>query len=73
MGDHHLTVVRDFGDYVRGNHIEDDAEIERILGGELRHHVVKVAADVKPAEETPDAIAPVPTGSRKVQQPKDSA
>lgn len=50
MGIHHVTVVRDFGSYTRGQHIEDDAEIERILAGEMRNHVVKVLADAKPAE-----------------------
>jgi hypothetical protein len=48
MGDHHLTVVRDFGDHKRGARIEDEAEIARILGGELRHHVVKIHATRKP-------------------------
>jgi hypothetical protein len=45
---HHLTVLRDFGDYTRGQHIEDEAEVARILKGEHRNHVVKVAADPKP-------------------------
>jgi hypothetical protein len=59
MSDHHLTVLREFGDYKRGEHIEDDAEIARILGGELRHHVVKVHADRKPEAETEKpSIAP---------------
>jgi hypothetical protein len=47
---HHLTVVRDFGNYRRGDHIEDEAEVTRLLKGEHRHHVVKVHADVKPAK-----------------------
>lgn len=50
MPDHHLTVVRDFGNYRRGDHIEDDVEILRILDGEHRNHVVKVPADPKPAQ-----------------------
>jgi hypothetical protein len=48
----HLTARRDFGAYRRGDHIEDEAEVNRILKSELRHHVVKVPADVKP-EPTP--------------------
>jgi hypothetical protein len=61
---HHLTVVRDFADYRRGDHIEDDAEIARILGGEMRHHVVKVAADAKVADtkaSVPDEPKPAAT------------
>jgi hypothetical protein len=49
MGDHHLTAVRDFGPYRCGDHIEDPAEVARILGGELAPHVIKVPADRKPA------------------------
>ena len=48
---HHLTVLRDFGDYRRGNHSEDEAEVARILASEQRNHVVKVAADPKPEVE----------------------
>lgn len=59
MGDHHLTVVRDFGAFKCGDHIEDDAEIARIMAGEQRHHVVKVIADRKPeAESEKPSIAP---------------
>jgi translation initiation factor IF-1 len=39
----HLTVIRDFGDYKRGAHIDDLAEVKRLLEGEMRHHVVKIA------------------------------
>ncbi len=48
MADHHLTVVRDFGAYRRGDHIEDDAEIDRVLASEMAPNVVKVHADPKP-------------------------
>lgn len=48
MADHHLTVIRAFGNYRPGDHIEDDAEIAAVLAGEHRHAVVKVAADKKP-------------------------
>lgn len=44
----HLTCRRDFGRYRRGDHIDDDAEVNRILKGELRHHVVKVRAELTP-------------------------
>ena len=55
MANHHVTVVRDFGDYKRGQSIEDDAEIERILGSELMHHVVKVHKRAVPqADKGPD-------------------
>lgn len=50
MADHHLTVVRDFGPYHRGDHIEDEAEVARILASEMAPNVVKVHADPKPAE-----------------------
>lgn len=52
---HHLTVVRDFGVYRRGDHIEDEAEVARLLEGEHRHHVVKVIADDKPKASAPIA------------------
>jgi hypothetical protein len=72
MGDHHLTVLRDFGNYRRGDHIEDDAEIAGILGGEMLNHVVKVAADPKP-EPAPDQ--PEPASARlpfpKIEPLKD--
>ena len=58
MGNHHLTVARDFGSYKRGQRIEDDAEIARLLAGELRHHVVKIHAPHKP-----DAAAEKPAGT----------
>lgn len=51
---HHLTVVRDFANFRRGDHIEDEETVARILQGEHRHHVVKVRADVK----EPEAKAP---------------
>lgn len=44
----HLTAHQDFGTYRRGDHIEDEAEVNRILGGEHAVHVNKVAADVEP-------------------------
>lgn len=49
MSHYHLTATQDFGSYKRGAHIEDAAEVERILASEHRMHVVKVAADRKPA------------------------
>jgi hypothetical protein len=65
MGMHHLTVVRDFGTYAKGDHIEDEAEIARILKGEMRHHVVKVIADEKPKAAAPvvEQRAPEPEKS----------
>lgn len=47
--DFHLTVMQDFGDHRRGDHIEDAAEVARILAGEHQAHVIKVPADRKPA------------------------
>lgn len=55
---HHLTVLRDFGNYRRGDHIEDEAEIARILGGEHAVHVVKVAADRKSEPAPPEVAEP---------------
>lgn len=65
---YHLTVVRDFGAYRTGGHIEDEAEIARIMDGELSRHVVKVAADGKPASQPPalpDAAAKGPEAAQK--------
>jgi hypothetical protein len=65
MGDHHLTVLRDFGPYKCGDHIEDDAEVARIIGGELCRHVVKVHAEVMPNEEpkTPASAPSAPSSA----------
>lgn len=53
---HHLTVLRDFAGFKRGDHIEDDAEVARILASEHAVHVVKVLADAKP--EAPASFSP---------------
>lgn len=71
MGVHHLTVLRDFANYKRGDHIEDEAEVKHILEGEMRHHVVKVAADVKPETEASpnvEAFKPARTAPDAVRQ-----
>ncbi len=39
----HLVVVRPFGTYVKGAVITDAATITKILAGENRHYVVRVA------------------------------
>jgi hypothetical protein len=54
---HHLTVVRDFAGYSRGDHIEDAAEVARLLKSEHANHVVKVIADEKPKDEPKAATA----------------
>lgn len=54
---YHLTVKADFGAYRRGDHIEDQAEVDRILGGEHVHYVTKVAAD--PMEASPSWTSPI--------------
>ena len=61
MSDYHLTAIQDFGDYKRGAHIEDPAEVARILGGEHAVHVVKVWADPKPSEPEAVTIASLPS------------
>lgn len=38
---YHLTVIEPFGDYVRGAHITDEAEVSAILAGDNAHHVLK--------------------------------
>lgn len=48
---YHLTARQDFGAYRKGEHIEDHAEVERILGGEHAVHVVRVAADKEPEDQ----------------------
>ena len=55
----HITAIQDFGNYKRGDHIKDEAEVARILDGEHHQHVVKVAADLKPVEVTEQSAAPV--------------
>lgn len=62
MSVYHLTVVRDFGSYQAGGHIEDEAEIARIMAGELARHVVKVAADEKSAPQPPALPVPAAKG-----------
>ncbi len=39
-----LVVVRAFGRHARGDVIEDEAEIERVLGSEHARQVVRVLA-----------------------------
>jgi hypothetical protein len=70
--DYHLTVRNDFGPYRKGDHIEDEAEVNRILGDEAQHHVIRVAADnppePKPAKPLPVAPEPAqvaPDGGKK--------
>ena len=36
-----LTVIHPFGDYRRGNRIEDADTIKEVLAGENAHHTVK--------------------------------
>lgn len=42
MGVFHLKVIRDFGQYKRGDRIDADADVERVLNSEAAVHVVKV-------------------------------
>jgi hypothetical protein len=39
----HLVVVRPFGTYTKGATITDAATVTKILAGEYKHHVVRVA------------------------------
>lgn len=56
----HLTARQDFGPYKKGDHIEDHAEVERILSGEHRVHVIRVAADAEILEDEPSAQPAAP-------------
>jgi hypothetical protein len=52
-----LVVVRPFADHKRGDTITDAKEIARVLGSELRTHVVRVATanwqtGAQPAKES---------------------
>jgi hypothetical protein len=57
----HLTARTDIGPYRRGDHIEEEGDVEASLKGEHRHHFIRVAADKepepapKPAEVKPEA------------------
>jgi hypothetical protein len=44
----HLTVVHPFGDYVRGDKIKDAEEMEKVMEGENKRHVIRTA---DPAEQ----------------------
>lgn len=55
----HLTARADTGAHRKGEHVEDEAEVNRILSGEHRHHYVRVTADNGAApEEIEDKVAP---------------
>jgi hypothetical protein len=56
-----LTVIHDFADYVRGEVIKAEEEIEAILGSTNHTNVVKVAAPDVPAITAP--AEKIPTGS----------
>lgn len=44
-----LVVIHPFGDYQRGDRIEDEAEIATVLGGENAHCVNKTHQQTNPA------------------------
>lgn len=46
---HHLIVSRAFGDHARGDRIEDQDEVERVLASEHEHHVVRIAVPDEPS------------------------
>ena len=62
----HLTARTDIGPYRKGDHVEDEAEVNAILAGEHRHHFTRVAADNEPDEPT-DAAAPAAAIDEEVE------
>lgn len=63
---YHLTARQDFGRYKKGDHIEDEIEVEAILNGEQRVHVIQVHADPEAAEEaTPKSPPALPKPDAK--------
>lgn len=46
----HLVVVEPFGSYAKGDRVSDPTEVAKILESSNAGHVVKVAADVAPAQ-----------------------
>lgn len=55
-----LVVMRDFAGYRRGDHVEDQAQIDAILAGENAGHVVRIPPPDQPAPVEPTRSAPVP-------------
>lgn len=53
----HLTARNDIGVYRKGDHIEDEGEVEKILAGHHVAHFVRVAADVESLAQEPSAGA----------------
>jgi hypothetical protein len=46
-----LVVVRPFGQYKRGDVIDNPTRVTAVLGGEHAYHVVRVAAAQQPAPQ----------------------
>lgn len=46
----HVTVIHPFGSYKRGDKITDEAQIDLVVKGENRHHVIRTA---EPEEKQP--------------------
>lgn len=72
----HLTARSDIGSYRKGDHVEDEAEVNAILASEHRHHFVRVAADVEPEAAVlgvSDAAGPVPPALRQVMKDNSAA
>lgn len=55
--DIHLTARTDIGSYRRGDHVEDHAEVEKILKSEHRAHFARVTADNSPDDKAEIAAA----------------
>jgi hypothetical protein len=65
----HLTARTDgIGGHRKGDHIEDEAEVNALLKGEHRHHFIRVAADRAPA--APKAAPVVAAAPMDAAQPK---
>jgi hypothetical protein len=57
----HLTARNDIGPYRKGDHIEEAADVDRLLAGEHRHHFVRVVPEpplAEPKSEAPKTEGP---------------
>jgi hypothetical protein len=53
---HHLVVVHEFGNFVKGQKITDQDEVAAVLASHNHTHVVKVAAPAEDEEPSPPAL-----------------
>lgn len=65
-----LVVTNPFGDFGRGDRISDPAQIDAILAGHNRHHVIQT--DHVDLDEPADSAAPESQDTTKAAKPAKS-